>query len=221
MISRWIYVVLVTSFVSLYGGEAAGIIPDWPQAGWAWAEEQSSDLSGLRLFQRELSAPLAPAEVARTLSARLPQLNRLVVLDGQILLSGVDETHHWLARVRRDAEGTRAVVSALALEVADLQYGKFDAALYVPADSRLQLNHVQGSEGQRIAQTVYESDRSPSALIQQVGHALSQAGWHRQNAIQKDGGLLWRRANEQVHIYVFKRMGSSVLWLQHREAEDQ
>lgn len=209
---------LVAGLISLYGGGVAAMIPDWPQSGWVWAEEQSSDLSGARLFQRELSVPLPPAALARVLSKRLPQFNRLMVLDQQILLSGLDGTHHWMARIARDAAGARAMISALALEAVELGHEKFDPALYVPAESRLQFSHAQTLDGQRVVQVIYESVRSPSVLVQQVERALLQAGWHRQQGLQVEEGLLWRRAGERVHVRAHEQAGGSVLWLQHQEA---
>lgn len=210
---------VAAGFISLYGLSASAMIPDWPQDGWVWAEEQIANLSGIRVFQRELSAPSAPAEMARALSVRLPQLNRLMVLDGQILLSGLGEAHHWLARIERNAGGARAMISALALQMADQRSGSFDPAPYVPADARLRFSHAQTQDGQRITQALYESDRVSSVLTSLVERALSREGWQRQESLPGEGSRVWRRAQALLRVSVQERLPGSVLWLQHQGAE--
>lgn len=208
--------VLFAGLLSLQGGYAVAMIPEWPQRGWVWAQEQTSDLSGVRLFQREVFAPLVPAEVARTLVARLPQFDRLMVLDGQILLSGLDRTHHWLARVEREADGARAMISAMTAEVADAQHGEFDSALYVPGDAMLQFSHAQTVEGRRVTQVLYESTRSRSTVISQIGRALLQTGWRSERAVPGDGAQQWWRIGERVLLRIYEREHGSVLWMQHQ-----
>ena len=207
---------LLAGVLSLYGGCAIAIIPEWPQAGWVWAQEQTADLSGVRLFQRELSAPLEPAEVARTLAARLPQLDRLVILKGQILLSGLDPTHHWLAQVDSDVMGARAVISAMTVEPTRAQHEDFDSAPYMPGDARRLFNHVQILDGQRIVQVLYESVRNRFALLAQMRRTLLQAGWHDEGVMTGDEAQYWQRVGERLHLRVYERGRGSVLWMQHQ-----
>lgn len=207
---------LLAGILILYGGRAIAIIPEWPQAGWVWTHEQAADLSGIRLFQRGLSAPLRPAEVAQTLAARLPQFDRLVVLEGQILLSGLDRTHHWLAQVERDVMGARAVISAMMVDSVHAQHEEFDPVPYVPGDARLLFNHAQTLGGQRIAQVLYESVRNRFVLLAQMRRLLLQAGWHGEGIMTGDEVQYWKRVGERLHLRVYERGRGSVLWMQHQ-----
>lgn len=207
---------LLASLLSLYGGCVLAMIPDWPQAGWVWEQEQSADLSGIHVFQRELSAPIEPAEVARVLAVRLPQFDRLMVLDGQILLSGLDQTHHWLARVGRDAQGARAMISAMTVGASTVQRSEFDPALYVPGDMQPQFSHAQTLGGQRVVQVLYESSRNRLGLILQVRRALLQAGWRNEDIVPGEGAQHWQRIGERLYIRIYERTRGSVLWMQHQ-----
>lgn len=209
--------VLAAGLFSLYGAGVAAVIPDWPQAGWIWTEERRADLSGIHLFQRELSAPLAPAELARTLSLRLPQFSRLMVLDGQILLSGLNASHHWLARIERAGEGARVMISAMAVREVDGGRGGVDSAFHVPADMRLRFSHTEFQGGRRVVQALYISGRSRSAVAQQVSYALSKAGWSTHGSRSGAAHRPWRRAGEQLDLSVHEHASGSLLWLQHQE----
>lgn len=208
---------LAAGLISLHGMGVAAVIPAWPQAGWVWTEERRADLSGIHLFEREVSAPLAPAQVARTLSVRWPQFNRLMVLDGQILLAGLDASHHWLARIERTPMGARAMVSAMATQAVDGERGEFNAALYATADMRLEFSHARIQDGQRVTQALYASGRSLSVLTRQVAYVLSRAGWSMQGGESGGGTGLWRRASEQLDVSVQGYASGSLWWLQHRE----
>lgn len=206
---------LLVTALSLYGGCAVAMIPKWPQAGWIWAQEQTAELSGIRLFQRELSAPSEPAEVARTLATRLPQLDRLMILNGQILLSGLDRTHHWLAHIEGNTTGARAVVSAMTVESAHTKRTEFDLAPYVPGDARQLFNHVQIQDGQRIVQALYESARNRFGLLAQMRRALLKAGWHGDGLMVRGEVQYRRRVGERLDLRVYEREGGSVLWMQY------
>lgn len=208
--------ILMAAVFGLHGALAAAVIPDWPQAGWSWSPEQAADLSGVRLFQRELSAPSSPAEMAQALAARLPQLNRLTVIDGRVLLSGLDEAHHWLAAIEGDAAGARAMVSALAVRTTSEKSADFEPARYVPADARLQFSHIEVHDGRPSSRALYESSRGVDVLTEQMGRVLSLSGWRRRTGLPGEAEEVWRRGQEYLRLSVHGWAPGSMLWLQHQ-----
>src|SRR3546814_2027343 len=94
MIIRIIFAVLV---LVLWSSAAWPTISPLDQSGWVWSEESILRVSGVRISKRRWRTSVPPAQAARRLSEHFTFLDRMLILDGRIVLSGPVAERHWLA----------------------------------------------------------------------------------------------------------------------------
>ena len=136
---------------------APEILPEGSWTGWRWGTQQDFGLPGARLARRSFEADPPPAEAARRLAEHHGMaFDRLMVIDGGIVLSGLREGAHWLgwlhsATRASGGRGTRGMISVLA--PAPMPASGFDAGAHLPAGARplVQVTQQDGTAGLTIS----------------------------------------------------------------------
>lgn len=183
--------------------------------GWQWAVSQSFDLPGARLSQQSFQTDDSPAQAARRIVARPDTVfDRLSIIRGHIVLSGLQDGAHWLAWLRASARGTRGMLSVLRPASAD------GIRLAVPLpEGVIPLTQVFQQEGKTsFSLSSHEYLGMPDHLQTAARHALRRAGWHPAESVWPDAEA-WRYRGASLHLGVRRQDGRSILWTLVRDGE--
>lgn len=181
---------------------------------WSWRVPQETDLPGVRLRSQMFHSTLALDEAARQMAA-FPggPFDRLVIINGAVLLSGLEGDRHWLAELRGGPGGVSGNVSSLALNRAP---DPFDSASFAPPGAQ-RVFMAETRSGSFTALIGYRWVGSPKAAAAFVAQALNDADWRTscQNAqAALSEGLIcdWQRKDgSAVSVQLNKRSDATIL----------
>lgn len=197
----------------LYSSSALAVaaIQTLDQSGWVWSEESALHVSGVRMAQRRWRASVSQAQAARRLSEHFKFLDRMLILDGRIVLSGLVAERHWLAEILQHPAGSHGVISVLdARAVPSLG---FDFSSYLPRGTHSVFRNVEALDNKNITRAAFRSDLPEAALLQHFRHVLSDAGWRHEAG--PGGTLRWWRGKAQLDVQVLPNPTGAQLWLHH------
>ncbi|MDN5841863.1 MAG: hypothetical protein L0H54_00225 [Alcaligenaceae bacterium] len=208
MIVRVIFAVLV---LALWSSAAWAVIPPLDQSGWAWSEESTLRVSGVRISERRWRASMPQAQAARRLSEHFTFLDRMLILNGRIVLSGLAAERHWLAEIIHHPAGSHGVVSVL--DAVRVVPPGFDFSLYLPHGTHSVFRNIETLDNKTITRAAYRSNLPEAALRRHFRHVLSSAGWRHEAS--SGGTLHWWRGKAQLDLQIRPDPTGAQLWLQH------
>ncbi|MER1968081.1 hypothetical protein [Castellaniella sp. GW247-6E4] len=182
---------------------------------WNWGVQQDFSLPGARLAQRPFEAGSPPAQAARRLVRQggMP-FDRLMAVNGGIVLSGLREGAHWFGWLRPGPRGTQGILSVLT--PASASHAGFDAGVHVPGGARLVARVVQHEGSARVTISGYEHPGEAAGLRAGIAQSLARAGWHSAEATWP-GGEAWRRPAAFLQMRLQVHGAHSIIWLWHRK----
>lgn len=186
------------------------------EKGWRWETPRYFDLPGARLSQQSFHASQAPAQAARWLVAR-PEtpFDRLSIVHGHMMLSGLRDGTHWLAWLRTSTHGaTQGLVSVLRPGA-----GIDRPSGIVLPEGLAPLTRISQRDGRAtLTLSSHQHPGSAAVLGASTRQSLSRAGWHAAETLWP-GGEAWQRRGASLHFRVRPQGGRSVLWTLHRDEE--
>uniref|UniRef100_UPI003341B02E hypothetical protein n=1 Tax=Castellaniella defragrans TaxID=75697 RepID=UPI003341B02E len=206
------------AFMAALGGfcvhaAAPGAGPAASWTDWRWGVRQDFDLPGSRLTQQPFEADTSPAQAARRLVGRRDMaFERLMVVDGGIVLSGMRGGAHWFGWLRSGPRGTRGMVSVLT----PLPAVRLDAGDDMPEGAR-PLVRVAQREGQaRLVTSAYVYSATAASPEAAIRRSLARAGWQPTEA-SWPGAEAWRRPGTLLQVRVQPQGMHSIIWTWRRE----
>ncbi|HUH39776.1 MAG TPA: hypothetical protein VL024_02785 [Castellaniella sp.] len=205
--------------LAMHVGDAAASdnTPPPKVPGWHWAWSHTATFNGARIEQYAFQLAAAPVQAARQLLDHADfAFDRLMIVRGDLVLSGLHRGQHWLAWLRADRRGTHGLLSVLTPQLAGVQ--GFDAAGYLPHRRPALIHSTQYEAGKRLSLSAYEQGPDVAMLQSHLGLGLDRAGW-RTTTSTWPGGHAWRRAGEMLQWRVQRDGVRSVIWFWHEQGD--
>lgn len=196
-----------------FGASAAGVIPALDRADWTWFPESVLHVSGVAVTGRRWQTSVPLAQAARQLSEHFAVLDRMLILDGRIVLSGLDGDRHWLAELSRGAAGSHGMVSVL--DAGPAISPTFDFSPYLPPGTQSIFSNVEILNSRLLARAAYRSRLGAPALHRHLDRVLSSSAWQQEAG--QGGSRRWRRGRAQLDLQIRPDPGGTVLWMQHAQ----
>jgi len=214
-LSRGLVLVLtLTSLCAHAGALTTGPGDAWP--GWRWGPRQDVDLPGVRLTQHPFEADSPPAQSARRLAGlRDMVFDRLAIIEGGIVLSGVRDGAHWFGWLRPGARGTRGMVSVLT----PIPTSGQGAGVPLPAGVRALTRVTQREGAARLTIASHAHPDEAAGLRPAIRRLLVHDGWRPAEA-GWPGGEAWRRPGAFLQVRIQPQGSHSIIWTWYREGDE-
>lgn len=198
------------------GASSFAVSTSMAETGWRWETPRYVDLPGARLSQQSFQASWGPAQAARWLVAR-PEtpFDRLTIVQGHIMLSGLRDGAHWLAWLRAGVHGaTQGLVSVLRPGAGIAR----PPGIVLP-EGLTPLTWISQRDGRAtLTLSSHQYPGSAAVLGASTRQSLSRAGWHAAETVWP-GGEAWQRRGASLHFRVRSQDGRSILWTLYRDEE--
>lgn len=150
--------------------------------GVTWGDVDTVWLSGLAVPVRPFQADGTLSSLAQRFIQAQPQLRRMLVAGGSLLLSGMDGPHHLAIQLQRSGSGVIGFATMLDTawlaqrdSSSDLVAGNEIVGLPSGAVRVFALQQASGAGSVR--QTIHWMDASPAILAPQFDSRLQRQGW--------------------------------------------
>ncbi|OZI23640.1 hypothetical protein CAL26_09380 [Bordetella genomosp. 9] len=141
-------------------------------------------IQGLSLSAYVFEAPMPPADLAAWLTARQPALRDLWIMPDAVVLAGIADGLHWVARMSDAGAGrTRGTISALPTErhvASPDPSGRGDPVQAVPwqlPGGRLLFELRSRDDDAMVVQQVWTHGSAPLPLGEKLARELAREGW--------------------------------------------
>lgn len=191
-----------------------------------WQENHHFSAAGVPLHAREFTTRHEPAALAQAWADTATVFQRMLVLPGRLILSGLEGAWHWLASLEPTEVGTRGTVSVLfahdsnahlpehVVGPADAVQGQIHQWLSAVGDRVLDSTIHEHSRD--VALAAYRSDWSPAQLRDYLAARLQAQSWVPMRTAQlTDSAWSWKRGSSQLVIVVAAEGPGSVVFVQH------
>lgn len=135
-----------------------------------WQRPQRMHLGGVAIEFAEFSAAQSLPDMARAFAQANPAFQQMLVMPERIVLSGIDDGHHWLAEIEMAGAGVQGRMSALALHARNAAPG-----IVLPGPAPLLSATLDSRSG--AATLALHARGAPAPAT--VAASLRQAGWQR------------------------------------------
>ncbi len=185
-----------------------------------WQAPVSARMAGVDVQAVHFQSSQGMVAMARALSRETGVFQHLLLMPGQLTLSGVDDRGHWLAEVQVAPAGSQGRVSVLRHASASVQDGPPDAMAALLPGLERQVHLQLGDKGRPVVLAGYWSALAPDQLAAQAEQALLAAGWQSGGSGSGGDALReWRRGVQRLTALAGTGDDASFLLLMQRAGE--
>ncbi len=187
---------------------------------WRWQDTQKFTVSGLDFSVYKFRVNASAVDVAKQLvHGQGSNFDKLRITAEGLVLSGLWQDQHWLARLASSGDVTLGTISAMRLQPRSMA---FDPARFAPPDAKAMLlvSNRPGKRNKVLA--VYRCNGQTRQVLDVVSLALQRSDWVLQTnaAVPKDG-YNWLHPNTKAKLSLTVRQigGFVSLTFWYRDAE--
>lgn len=217
----------VQAHATLQAAPLPGEMLVWKNQGLVWKPPERSTLFGVTVWYRHFSSSEALGTVAEGFARNEHRFQRVVAHRNRLILSGIENGHHWLADVSDAGSVVSGYVSVLpfrsyvepgvmpgkdtrvALETGqELMHG------LLPSGSTRILQHQSADSTQR--QEIYRVPLPWQSLSTYLERALRSSGWLlSDDGLLANGPKLWSRGQARMMLSLRAAGQGSALYVHH------
>lgn len=181
--------------------------------GVDWDEAQAMVVDGVPLRITTFGSPRPALEVASLFSSGNTVFQRVLTMPGQLILSGLKDSWHWIAVLRDEGSGTRGYVSAMSSKVAAPE---FPAWLQSADHTFFSISNT--ASDQASVQYVHQVSGSLENVQARIEGRLESMGWKRHSDPGRVGrNSQWSKDTEQLSIMLLPYAGGTLVSTQQQQ----